>query len=76
MLKSTVSQQVETIMTKFMLSQRVKNDAILYFSVGSVSFEISSVVLPDGDRVLDMDTEHIEKVCSVTAKGTKRNPRK
>ena len=56
------------------VSQQVKLDATPHCPVGSVSSWIPSVVTPNGDRVADMDIEYIEKVCSVIAKGTKRNP--
>ena len=41
--------------------------------VGSVSFGSLSIVTPGGDCVADMDTEHVEKVSSVVARGTKEN---
>ena len=39
-----------------------------------LSSEILYVVTPSGDRVADMDTEHVEKDGSDTIKGTKGNP--
>jgi len=74
MVKPIVSQQVETMTTKLVLLQRVESDATPHCPVGSVSSMISSVVTPGGDRVADMNTEHIEKVGSVAARGTKGNP--
>ena len=61
MVKLTVSQQVKTMKTKLVLSQWVESDATPCCSIGSVSSGISSVLIPGGDRVADMDTEHVEK---------------
>ena len=74
MMKPIVSQQVETMKTKSGVSQRVEVDAILHCSVGLVSSEIPSVVTSSGDRVVDMDNEHVEKDGSDAVRGTKRNP--
>ena len=41
-----------------------------------LSSEILYVVTPSGDRVADMDTEHVEKDGSDAARGTKENPRR
>ena len=60
MVKPTVSQQVQTMKTKFVLSQRVESDATSCCLVGSVLSEISSDMMPGGDEVADMDTEHVK----------------
>ena len=60
MVKPIVSQQVETMKIKSDVSQRVEVDATPHCPVGSVSSEIPSIVTPGGDRVADMDTEHIK----------------
>jgi len=52
---------VEIIKTKSEVSQRVNVDATPHCPVSLVSSEIPSVVTPGGDRVADMDTEHVEK---------------
>ena len=62
-IKSEVSQQEEV-------------DATPYCPVDSVSSGIPSVVTPGGDRVADMDTEHVEKDGSDAVRGTKGNPRR
>jgi len=61
--------------TKVVL-QWVKVDTTPYCPVGSVSSEIPSVVTPGGDRVANMDTEHVEKDGSDADRGTKGNPRR
>jgi len=76
MVKFIVSQQVETIKTKLVLSQLVESDATPCCPVSSLSSVISSIVTPGGDRVAVMNTEHVEKVDSVAVRGTKGNPRK
>ena len=48
-------------------------DVTPHYSVGSVSSEIPSVVTPSGNRVVDMDTEDVEKDGSDAARGTKGN---
>ena len=62
--------------TKLLVSQWVESNATPHSSIGLVSSEISSVVTPDGDRVADMDAEHVEKIISIVSRGTKRNSRK
>jgi len=47
--------------TKSEVSQQVEVDATPHCPVGSVSSGILSVVTLDGDRVADIDTEHVEK---------------
>ena len=59
-MKPTVSRQAEMRKTK-VVSQRVEVDATPHCPVGSASSEIPSVVTSGGDRVADMDTEHVEK---------------
>jgi len=54
----------------------VEVDVIPHYPVGSVLFEIPSVVTPDGGRVADMDTEHIEKDDSDAVRESKENPRR
>ena len=76
MVKPIVSQQVEKIKTKSEVSQRVEVDATPHCLVGSVSFWIPSVVTSGGDRVADMDTEHVEKDGSDAARGTQRESAK
>ena len=76
MVKSIVSQQVEKMMTKSEVSQRVKVDATSHCPVGSVSSGIPSIMTPGGDRVADMHTEHVEKGGSDAARGTKGNLRR
>jgi len=49
----------------------VNVDATPHYLVGSVSSGIPSVVTLGGDRVADMDTEHVEKDSSDAVKGTK-----
>ena len=73
-VKPTISQKVETMKSKSEVSQRVKIDATQHYPVGSVSSGILSVVTPSGDRVADMETEHVEKDGSKAARETKRNP--
>jgi len=51
----------------------VEVDATPHCLVGSVSSEIPLVVTPGGDRVANMDTEHVEKDGSVAARGIKGN---
>ena len=51
-------------------------DATPHCPVGSVSSGILSVVTPGGDRVANMDTEHVETDGSDAARGTKGNPRR
>jgi len=75
-VKHTISQQVETMKTKLVLSHMVESDATPHFSVGSVSSEISLVVITSGDLVADINTEHIEKVVSIADRGTKRKQQK
>jgi len=74
-VKPTVSRRVEIGKTKG-VSQWVESDATPHYLVGSVSSRIPSVVAPGGDRVADMDSEHVEKGGSDAAKGTKGNPRR
>jgi len=74
-MKPTISRQVEIRKTKG-VSQRVEVDATPHCPVGSVSSGIPSVVTEGGDRVADMDTEHVEKDGSDAARGTKGNPRR
>jgi len=62
--------------TKSEVSQRVKVDVTLHYSVGSISFGISSIVISDGDRIADMNTEHIEKDGLNAARETKVNSRR
>jgi len=47
--------------TKSEVSQRVEVDGTPHCPVGSVLSEIPLVVTPGGDRVADIDTEHVEK---------------
>ena len=68
-MKPTVSQQVEMRKTK-VVSQRMEVDATPHCLVDSILSEIPSVVIPGGDRVANMDTEHVEKDGSDTARGT------
>ena len=70
-MKPTVSQQVETIKTKSKVSQRVEVDATPHYLFSSVSSGILSTVTPGGDRVADMDTEHVEKDGSNAAREPK-----
>ena len=58
------------------VSQRMVVDATPHCLVDSVLSEIPSVVTPGGDRVANMDTEHVEKDGSDAARGTKENPRR
>ena len=76
MMKPTIYQQVETMKTKLVLLQRVESNATPRCPIGSVSSEILSIVTQDEDRVVDMDTEDVEKVNSVAVRGTKGNSRK
>ena len=76
MVKPIDSQQVETMKTKSEVSLRVEVDAALHCSVGLVSSGISSVVTLGGDRVVDMDTNYVEKDDSNAARGTKGNTRR
>ena len=62
--------------TKLVLSQWVESDATPRCPVGLVSSGILSVITPGGDRVVDMDIEHVEKVRSVVARGTTENLQK
>ena len=71
MVNPIVSQQVETMKTKLVLSQREESNVTQHSSVGSLSSEISLIVTLGGDQVADMNTEHIEKVISVAAKEPK-----
>ena len=71
MVKPIVSCQVVTMKTKLVLSQRVKSDATPRSSISSVSSEISSFMTSGGNRVVDMNTEYVEKVGSVAARETK-----
>ena len=50
-------------------------DATPHCPVGSVSSGITSVMTPGGDRVGDMNTEHVEKDSSDIARGTEENSR-
>jgi len=54
------SQQVESMKTK-KVSQRVEDDATPHSPVGSVSFEISLNVTPDGDHVVILYIGHVKK---------------
>jgi len=56
--------------------QQVEVDATPYCPVGSVSSGIPSVVTPDGDRVAEMNTEHVEKDGSNAVRGTKETLRR
>jgi len=76
MVKPIVSQQVEKMKIKLEVSQHVEVDATPHCPVGSVSFGIPSIIILGGDRVADMDTDHVEKDGSDAARGTKRNPRR
>ena len=58
--------------TKSGVSQRVEVDTIPHCPVGSVSSEIPSVVTSSGDRVVDMDNEHVEKDGSDAVRGIKK----
>ena len=44
--------------------------------VGSVSSGISSVMTLGGDRVVEIDTEHVKKDGSDASRGTKGTPRR
>ena len=57
--------------TKLKVSQRVEVDATPHCPVGSVSSGIQSVVTPGGDRVADMNIEHVEKDGLDAARGPK-----
>jgi len=72
-VKPTVSQKVETMKTKLLISQRVESDATPHCPVGSISFGISPVVTPGGDHVALLDTEHVRDVVHVAARKTKLN---
>jgi len=76
MVKPTISQQVETMKTKLEVSHRVDVDTTPHCPVGSVLSGIPSVVTPSGDRVADMDIEHVEKDGSYAVKVTKGNSRR
>jgi len=54
----------------------VEVDTTPHCPIGLVSSGIPLVVIPGGDRVGDMDTEHVEKDGSNVVKGTKGNPRR
>jgi len=54
--------------------QRVESDATPHCPVGSVLSGIPLVVTLGGDRVVDIDTEHVEKGGSDEAKEIKGNP--
>jgi len=56
MLRSTVSQQMESMKTKN-VSQRVEDDATPRSPVSSVSVGILSDVTPGGDRVAVLNVE-------------------
>ena len=75
-MKPTISRHVEKMKIKSEESQRVESDDTPHCLVGSVSSGISSIATLGGDRVVDMDTEHIEKDGSDTIKGTKGNPQR
>jgi len=51
--------------TKSKVSQRMEVNATPHCPVGSVSSGIPSVVTLGGDRVADMDTEHVEKIAQM-----------
>jgi len=73
-MKPTISRQIKMRKTA-VVSQRVEVGATQHCPVSSVSSGILSVGTPSGDRVADMDTEHVEKDGSDVARGTKGNPR-
>jgi len=52
----------------------VEVDTTPHCPIGLVSFGIPLVVIPGGDRVGDIDTEHVEKDGSNVVRGTKGNP--
>jgi len=62
MVKPIMSQQVETTKTMSEVSQRVEVDATPHYPVGSVSYEISSIVTPGEDRVTDMILSMLKKM--------------
>jgi len=62
--------------TKSEVSQRVEVDGTPHCLGGSLLSGIPSVVAPHGDRVADMNTEHVEKDSLDAAKGTKGNPQR
>ena len=72
-MKPTVSRQMEMRKTK-VVSQWMEADATPHCPVGSVSSRVPLVVTPGGDRVGDVDTEHVKKDGSDVARGTKGNP--
>jgi len=76
MVKPTFPQQVETMKTKLVLSQREESNATPRCLVRSISSGISSVVISGEDQVVDMNIEHVGKIVSVAARGTKGNPGK
>ena len=72
MVKPIDSQQVETMKTKSEVSLRVEVDAALHCSVGLVSSGISSVVTSGENRVVNMDTKHVEKLAQLQLEEPKR----
>jgi len=74
-VKRPISRQVE-MGNKLGVSQQVEIDATLHCPVGSVSTGIPSAVTPGGDRVADMNIEHIENDSSDAVRGTKGNLRR
>ena len=61
LLKSTISQQVETLKIKDVL-QRVEVDITLPPPIGSVSIRTSLDVTPGGDHVASFDVEQVEDI--------------
>ena len=76
LLKSTISQQEERLKTKS-VSQRMEVDATPPPLVGTISVEISSDVIPDGDHIAMMDTEQVEQVAVnwVSISGVDKSPK-
>jgi len=67
---------VEKIKSKSEVSKQVEIDATPHCPVGSISSGIPSVMTLGGDRVADMNTEHVEKDDSDAARVTKENPQR
>jgi len=75
-VKPIVSQQVDKMKIKSEVSQGVEGDATSHCPVGSISSGILSVVTLGGDRVSNMDTEHVKKDGSDAAREIKGNQRR
>jgi len=79
LLKSTISQQVETLKIKDVL-QRVEVDITLPPPIGSVSIRTSLDVTPGGDHMANFDADQVEDIDEnvkfFAAIGTKINLRK